>query len=179
MLRDSQTRHVHNHFNPSSTESPAIITQPGAQINDMDFVRQEALKSSTRVAERTPQGIKHQFIIGKKTGNKTLASTHRDHGDFATECHRFSTNNSEHRDGYTGWGKKTISMAPRQTTEIFKIEGFATLNQTTVNSTRASYVHFSRTTTDHKRLRDIGLPSRTQGRHICSLLHKVRSPEIL
>ncbi|KAH7935153.1 hypothetical protein HPB52_004563 [Rhipicephalus sanguineus] len=42
VLGDSQTRHLHTHFDPSSPDSPAFISQPGAQIDDiaglLDFV---------------------------------------------------------------------------------------------------------------------------------------------
>ncbi|KAL3218910.1 hypothetical protein MRX96_031271 [Rhipicephalus microplus] len=105
---------------------------------------------------------------------------HRDNGDFVAECHYFSTKNSEYRDGHIhGWGKQTLPTAQSQKTKTFKIKVSATVNQTTVNPTRAGPFHFRRPATDHKGLRAIGLPSSTQGTNICSLLKKVRSPEIL
>lgn len=115
-----------------------------------------------------------------QTGNKTPCCTHRDHGNLVTESHRVSSNNSEDRDGHINdWGKKTISTAPKRRTKTFKIKVSTTLNQTTVNSARARHVYFSRLATDHKGQRAIILRSSTQGTNICSLLKKVRSPEIL
>ncbi|KAH9362678.1 hypothetical protein HPB48_001225 [Haemaphysalis longicornis] len=42
VVGDSQTKHLHTHFDPSSPDSPAFISQPGARIDDvgglLDFV---------------------------------------------------------------------------------------------------------------------------------------------
>ncbi|KAH7935230.1 hypothetical protein HPB52_004818 [Rhipicephalus sanguineus] len=67
--------------------------------------------------------------------------TNLNHGDLVVEPDRYSSHNSECRDGCTNdRGKEALSAAPRQRTKPFKVNIFATLHKTTVNSTRALYV---------------------------------------
>ncbi|KAH8040467.1 hypothetical protein HPB51_010704 [Rhipicephalus microplus] len=86
---------------------------------------------SNRTRDRT--GHQNTYLFEEKTGNKTPTCTHRDHGNLIAESYRASTNNSKDCESHiNGWGKKTISTAPRRRTKTLKIKVSTTLNQTKV-----------------------------------------------
>ncbi|XP_049275475.1 uncharacterized protein LOC125759976 [Rhipicephalus sanguineus] len=108
---------------------------------------------------KDPTGQGKGRTLEEKTSKETWSCACRDHGDLVVESDRYSADNSECRDGRTNDRRKeTFSAPPR--TKPFKVKIFATLHNTTVNSTRALHVHSCRPTTDHRGLRAIG-PSPT------------------
>lgn len=65
IVGDSQTKHLHTHFDPSSPESPAFISQPGAEIDDI-----------AGLLDSVPQGMSVLILhVGKNNLAKTNADT--------------------------------------------------------------------------------------------------------